>query len=168
MRSRYPFLGLLCLTITATFALVAAPSVAAHSALVGFRAAPTEAHLLFLPLAYRNPVPPTSTCNLSPMFPADNVWNARVDTLPVDPNSQTYVNRIGASLGLHADFGAGLWKGGPVGIPYAAVPATQPLVPVSFTWPHDSERGPYPIPANAPIEGGPNSTGDRRLCQHLL
>ncbi len=98
------------------------------------------------------------------VFPADSVWNRRVDALPLDPSSQTYVNTIGASGGLHPDFGAGTWNGGPIGIPFVTVPGTQPLVPISFIWYGDeSDPGPYPIPANAPIEGGSNSTGDRHV-----
>jgi hypothetical protein len=41
------------------------------------------------------------------MFPADNVWNVPVDTLLVDANSAAYVNTIGATRHVHADFGSG-------------------------------------------------------------
>ena len=52
-----------------------------------------------------------------PMLPADNIWNTRVDTLPLDPlPSAAYVATIGASATMHADFGSGLWNGGPIGI----------------------------------------------------
>jgi hypothetical protein len=105
----------------------------------------------------------TATGGACPYFPPDNIWNTRIDSLPVDPNSTTYVNTIGATRGLKADFGSGLWDGGPIGIPYTTVPGTQPLVPVSFYYPDESDPGPYPIPTNAPIEGGPNSTGDRHV-----
>lgn len=98
------------------------------------------------------------------MFPADNVWNRRIDTLPVDPASSAYVNNAGASAGLHPDFGSGLWDGGPIGIPFVAVPGTQPFVPVTFIWYGDeSDPGPDPIPASAPVEGGSDSTGDRHV-----
>ena len=53
--------------------------------------------------------------------------------------------------------------GGPIGIPYVTVPGTQAKVPVSFTYAHESDPGPYPIPPNAPIEGGSSSTGDRHV-----
>ena len=99
-----------------------------------------------------------------PVFPGDNIWNRRVDTLPVDANSQAYVTNIGASTGMHADFGSGLWDGGPIGIPFVTVPGTQPFVPIDFIWYGDeSDPGPYPVPANAPIEGGDASTGDRHV-----
>ena len=98
-----------------------------------------------------------------PMLPADNVWNARVDTLPVDARSAEYVATIGAGTGLHADFGSGLWDGGPIGIPFVVVPGAQAQVPISFDYDDESDPGPYPIPAHAPIEGGPESEGDRHI-----
>ncbi len=98
-----------------------------------------------------------------PMTPADSYWHASVDALPTDPNSSTYVTNAGAGLSLHADFGAGLYAGGPIGIPFVTVPGTQPKVPVSFTYADESDPGPYPIPTNAPIEGGASSTGDRHV-----
>ena len=89
-----------------------------------------------------------------PVFPSDHIWNARVDALPVDPNSALYVSTIGAARGMHADFGSGLWDGGPIGIPYVTVPGTQPKVPVTFEYGDESDPGPYPIPPDAPIEWG--------------
>jgi len=98
-----------------------------------------------------------------PIFPANNVWNARADLLPVDPHSADYIASIGPSTGLHPDFGSGTWDGGPIGIPYAVVPGSQPPVPVSFDYGDESDPGPYPIPPDAPIEGGPQSDGDRHV-----
>jgi hypothetical protein len=98
-----------------------------------------------------------------PVLPADNVWNAPVDTLPVHPRSSAYVNSIGASVGMHPDFGAAMWNGGPIGIPFITVPGSQPRVPVSFDYASESDPGPYPIPPGAPIEGGPGSSGDRHV-----
>ena len=97
------------------------------------------------------------------VFPADNVWNTRVDWLPSHPLSNTYVSSIGASNTFHMDFGAGLFNGGPIGIPFVTVPGTQPRVPVVFDEPGESDPGPYPIPPDAPIEGGPASSGDRHV-----
>jgi hypothetical protein len=97
------------------------------------------------------------------MLPPDNIWNTRVDTLPASPSSATYVATIGAGATMHADFGSGLWNGGPIGIPYVVVGAGQPKVAVQFGVASESNPGPYPIPANAPIEGGANSTGDRHV-----
>lgn len=97
------------------------------------------------------------------MFPSNNVWNIPVTNLPVDPNSDAYINSIGSTTGLHPDFGSGTYDGGPIGIPYTTVSAGQPKVNVSFDYADESDLGPYPIPSNAPIEGGPNSNGDRHV-----
>jgi hypothetical protein len=92
------------------------------------------------------------------MFPADNPWNQRIDSLPVRPESSTWVNRLGANKPLLADFG------GPYGFPFVIVPASQPLVPINFTaYGRESDPGPYPIPLNAPIQDGPSATGDRHV-----
>lgn len=100
------------------------------------------------------------------VFPRDNIWNVRVDSPPVHPDSDIWIQTIGSSLGLKADFGSGVWPPGsnsPIGIPFTSVPGTQPLVPVSFLYDDESDPGPYPIPPDAPIEGGPDSDGDRHV-----
>jgi len=96
------------------------------------------------------------------VFPVDNIWNVPVDGLPVDANSDAYIAAIGADVGVHPDFGT-VWAGAPIGIPWVAVPGSQPEVPVDFTYAGESDPGPYPIPSDAPIEGGPASTGDRHV-----
>jgi hypothetical protein len=110
------------------------------------------------------PSPQIAGCNI---FPADNIWNTPIDSLPVHANSVSYVNRIGAGRTLHADFGSGVWPPGsnsPIGIPFITVPSGQPKVAVTFVWwPEESDPGPYPIPPNAPIEGGPDADGDRHV-----
>jgi hypothetical protein len=98
-----------------------------------------------------------------PMLPGDDIWNVPVNLLPLDPNSNAYVGAIGAEETVHADFGSGLWAGGPIGIPYVVVPGSQPKVDVTFYWDDQSDGGPYPIPSNAPIEGGSAATGDRHV-----
>jgi len=102
-----------------------------------------------------------------PIFPADNVWNVAVDTLPVDANSGLYVATIGAGESVHADFGAGEWppgSGSPIGIPYVDVPGSQPKVQIVFTaYGDESDPGPYPVPTAAPIEGGSSSDDDRHV-----
>lgn len=103
------------------------------------------------------------------VFPVDNIWNARVDQLPLDPKSATYINSISLDGNdyLHPDFGSGVWPPGsnsPIGIPYTTVPGTQAPVGINYIWYGDeSDPGPFPIPPNAPIEGGPDSTGDRHV-----
>src|SRR6266567_929924 len=95
------------------------------------------------------------------VFPANNIWNTPIDTLPVSPSSATYVNTIGPSLPLHPDFGSGSWNNVPMGIPFVQVPGTQTKYPVTFTYAAESDPGPYAVPLDAPIEGGSGSTGDR-------
>jgi hypothetical protein len=97
------------------------------------------------------------------VFPANNVWNATVDQLPVDANSAQYVATIGAAKPAHPDFGSGLYNGEPIGIPFLTVPGTQPKVNVTFDYDSESDHGGYPVPANAPIEGGASSAGDRHV-----
>lgn len=97
-------------------------------------------------------------------FPANNDWNADISGLPIDPNSDNLIASIGLTRGLFPDFGAGLWEGAPIGIPYVVVAGNQPRVAVQFTdYGDESDAGPYPIPPNAPIEGGPSSAGDRHV-----
>ena len=98
-----------------------------------------------------------------PLLPADSIWNTPVDTLPPDANSSAYINTIGAVRTLHPDFGAGLWDGGPIGIPFNVVPGSQQKVAITFDYADESDPGPYPIPANPKIEGGNDSTGDRHI-----
>lgn len=97
------------------------------------------------------------------VFPADNPWNMDISAQPVDPNSTTLINSCGGSTRkVHPDFGT-VWDGAPNGIPYILVSGTQAKVPVSFDYDDESDPGPYPVPANAPIEGGANGTGDRHV-----
>lgn len=99
----------------------------------------------------------------STIFPADNIWNTAVDGLPVDDRSDAYIASMNPDTGLHADFGSGLYEGIPLGIPFVRVAANQPLVDVAFEVTEESDAGPYPIPADAPIEGGSCSDGDRHV-----
>jgi hypothetical protein len=99
-------------------------------------------------------------------MPADNVWRADVSALPRHPRSEAFVASIGAAATVHPDFGSGRWAGGPIGIPVTTVPAGQPTVPVSFAYAGESDRGPYPIPPDARVEGGPDATGDRHVIVH--
>ena len=98
-------------------------------------------------------------------FPTDNLWNKDISTSPVDPNSTAIINFIGASIGLHADFGAGQYNNSTIGIPYSVVGSSQALIPVNFTaYGDESDAGPMPIPLTAPIEGYPNpGNGDRHV-----
>jgi hypothetical protein len=98
-----------------------------------------------------------------PVFPASNPWNQRVDRLPAAADSDVIVTSIGLDDHVHADFGSGLWDGGPIGIPITVVSRQTRTrsVPVRFDYAEESDRGPYPIPSNVKIEGGRQSDGDR-------
>ncbi|MFO0839063.1 MAG: hypothetical protein U1D55_11125 [Phycisphaerae bacterium] len=96
------------------------------------------------------------------VFPPDNPWNQDVSAFPVHPNSTAYIANIGLDVGLHPDFGT-VWEGAPIGIPYTLMNADTPRVNVSFDYADESDPGPYPIPADALIEGGPNADGDRHV-----
>ena len=97
------------------------------------------------------------------VFPFDNAWNQDISNSPVDPNSNNLIAGIGLNANLHPDFGT-VWNGAPNGIPYIVVSGTQTPVPINFTaFGSQSDPGPYPVPSNAPIEGGPNGTGDRHV-----
>lgn len=104
-----------------------------------------------------------ASLNGKQVFPSDNPWNQNISKAPVDPNSANLIASMGLTTPLHPDFGT-VWDGAPIGIPYVVVSSQQPFVPVVFNWyPTQSDPGPYPIPSDAPIEGGPNGTGDRHV-----
>ena len=95
------------------------------------------------------------------VFPDSNVWNRRVDRLPVHPRSRAIIRSIGRAEGLHPDFGSGRYDGGPIGIPITVVGDGQRKARVRFRYADESDRGPYPIPKDVKIEGGRQSDGDR-------
>jgi hypothetical protein len=105
------------------------------------------------------PIPVQNDCAI---FPEDNPWNTRIDDYPVHELSDAFIDSIGRDGFLHPDFGT-YYQGAPIGIPYVYVTSEQPLVPVSFMYADESDAGPYPIPPDAPIEGGSNSNGDRHV-----
>src|SRR5258708_25241608 len=126
-----------------------------------FRVFASPALLILLSAAPARTQPPViADCHV---LPPDNIWNRRIDHLPLDPNSDQYVATIGADKPLVPDFRAGLFQGGPIRIPFVVV-SSQPAVPIVFTdYGDESDPGPYPVPPQAPIEGGPQSKGDRHV-----
>jgi hypothetical protein len=99
-----------------------------------------------------------------PVFPANNYWNTPVDGLPLHPSSATWVSTIGATARLHPDWGNVLADN--FGIPFTTVAAGQPKVPITFPddgYADESDPGPFPIPRDAPVEGGNASDGDRHV-----
>jgi hypothetical protein len=97
-------------------------------------------------------------------FPADSAWNQDVSTAGVDPNSGKYINFIGSSTPLHPDFGAGLYAGQSIGIPYTVVSGSPFLNILYVAYGGESDSGPMPIPSTASIEGYPApGNGDRHV-----
>lgn len=142
-------------------ALVGATAVFSHH----YQNSPTaDDTLTYLPIATKiGATPQIAGCAV---FPHDNIWNTPIDSLPVHPNSAAYIAAIGLNDNVHADFGSGVWPPGsdsPIGIPFTTVPGSQPDVAVTFAYDDESDPGPYPIPPDAPIEGGPSSDGDRHV-----
>jgi hypothetical protein len=123
---------------------------------------------------YVTPTPPPALAKVPPElgsnaslqgrrpFPDDNAWNQDISGEPVDPNSETLIASMGADTNLHPDFGT-VWEGAPIGIPYVVVSSDQAKSTVLFNYTDESDPGPYPIPANPPIEGGEQSQGDRHV-----
>lgn len=105
---------------------------------------------------------PNASLHGKRIFPPDDPWNRDVSKDPIDPNSDKLIASIGKAKGLHADFGT-VWQGAPSGIQYIVVDGQQPRVPVAFQYPDESDKENYPIPPDAPIEGGPNARGDRHV-----
>jgi hypothetical protein len=85
-----------------------------------------------------------------PIFPTTNVWNKRVDSLPVRASSATMIQAIGLNVGLHPDFGS--FAG--YGIPVNVVTRNQVTHRVRFLYKSESNHVPYPIPAHPKIEAG--------------
>src|SRR5262249_14586487 len=104
---------------------------------------------------------PAPTANAScSLFPASNVWNKDISSLPVASNSATMIAAIGSGSVLHPDFSSLAWNGGlGYGIPYNIVGSSTPTYSVSFDYADESDAGPYPIPSSPKIEGG----SDRHL-----
>ncbi len=104
-----------------------------------------------------------------PVYPADSIWNARVDKLPIHARSTAWINSIGRTTGFHMDFGSGTWAGGPIGIPFNVVyGSTVTKYNVDFYYPDESDAGPYPIPVSPKIEYGSDHhilVLDRETCK---
>lgn len=103
---------------------------------------------------------PSSNCT---GFSLRSPWNTDISSLPVHPLSDAYVESVGRSSHLHPDFGT-VWEGAPIGIPFVEVDASTERVAIDYTdYGNESDPGPFPIPLDAPIEGGPESSGDRHV-----
>ena len=97
------------------------------------------------------------------IFLSTDPWNQDISREPVDPDSAALIASIGAEKSLHPDFGT-TYLGQPNGIPYVVVDSTTtPGAAITFQYKEESDPGPYPIPANAPVEGGHDAKGDRHV-----
>jgi hypothetical protein len=108
------------------------------------------------------PDPPASLPANAPSLATEAAWNQDISKAPRDPRSAAYVSYINSHGGteLHPDFGSPR----AYGIPYAVVGAGQPKLPVAYTaYGDESDPGPFPVPAKAPVEGGNGSDGDRHV-----
>jgi hypothetical protein len=108
------------------------------------------------------PDPPASLSPRAPSLPTEAAWNQDISKAPRDPRSSAYISYIDSHGGdhLHPDFGSPR----AYGFPYSVVDAGQPRLPVDYTaYGDESDRGPFPIPAKAPVEGGNRSDGDRHV-----
>jgi hypothetical protein len=126
-----------------------------------------------VPAAAVGPYPPLGSCHVFPnppaslsprarSLPTEDAWNQDISRAPRDPRSAAYISYIDAHGGdfLHPDFGSP--RG--YGFPYAVVGRGQRRLPIHFTeYGPDSDRGPYPVPPKAPVEGGQHADGDRHV-----
>jgi hypothetical protein len=94
-------------------------------------------------------------------FPTGSLWNTDVSGMAVDHASDTIIqNYVGSSTHMHPDWGNDLTYG----IPYVVVTGNQTLVNlVPGAYSDESDPGPMPVPASAPVEGGSGSSGDRHV-----
>jgi hypothetical protein len=108
------------------------------------------------------PDPPASLSPRAPSLPSQAAWNQDVSKAPVARSSGAvvaYVEAQGADF-LHPDFGSPR----PYGFPYAVVGTGQRRLPIHYTaYGSESDPGPFPVPAGAPVEGGARSDGDRHV-----
>ncbi len=96
------------------------------------------------------------------ILPASDEFNRDISSAPLHPRSAQIVAEINSAGGteLHPDFGSNP----DYGIPYVVVPHAQPGVPIRFTaYGDESDKGPYPVPPGAPVEGGKRADGDRHV-----
>jgi hypothetical protein len=108
------------------------------------------------------PDPPAGLSASAPSLPNQAAWNQDVSKAPVAPNSAATIAYIDAHGGdhLHPDFGSPR----EYGFPYSVVGAGQRKVAINYTaYGSESDRGPFPIPRGAPVEGGNGSDGDRHV-----
>ena len=106
--------------------------------------------------------PPGPSIGGCPVFPVGNAWNTNISGYPLHLRSTQIISTIQSVGGdnLHPDFGSNP----AYGIPFVVVPPTQSAVPIAYTaYGDESDPGPFPVPLDAPVEGGAGATGDRHV-----
>ena len=80
------------------------------------------------------------------VFPPDNLWNQVVSNWPLHANSKNIIASIGADKPLRYN----------PDMCFVLVPPDQKRVDVRIvSYPDESDKGPFPVPDNMPIEGWP-------------
>ena len=98
------------------------------------------------------PLLPGTNC---PAFPADNVWNTPISSLPIDAHSAAWLASMSsATTNLHPDYGPSGDSRHPYGIPWVVVKRATVFTRLSFQYASQSDRRPYPLTATTPVEGG--------------
>jgi hypothetical protein len=140
--------------LAAALVLAAAGSPAATSSAAGPYPGLGRCHVF--------PQPPRSLRANAASLPNEAAWNQDISKAPVARNSAAviaYINRNGGDH-LHPDFGSPR----SYGFPYSVVGRNQRRLPIHYTaYPAESDKGPFPIPTGAPVEGGQRSDGDRHV-----
>jgi hypothetical protein len=97
------------------------------------------------------------------IFPSDHVINTPIDGLLPHPDSDLWINTIGAGTRFHSDFGSDP----SYGIPYNTLPTGYAQTgAISFDYGDESDPTPYPCDNNMAIEGGSwdsSVDGDRHV-----
>ncbi len=108
------------------------------------------------------PAPPASTSPRAPALGTEAAWNQNIAKAPRAADSAkviAYVDSHGGDA-IHPDFGSPR----AYGFPYAVVGAGARQLPIHYTaYGSESSPGPFPVPANAPVEGGAHAEGDRHV-----
>ena len=85
-------------------------------------------------------------CSALEVFPPNNPWNLVVDAWPLHPDSKNIIASIGPEKPLRYNDDMG----------FIIVPPGQAKIDVKLVgYPDESDKGPYPVPDNVPIEGWP-------------
>jgi hypothetical protein len=100
---------------------------------------------------------PGTSC---PAFPANNVWHAPIDSLPLNSHSDDWVRHIG-DANLHPDFGPSYGEQPvPYGIPITYVGGSHAKVRLHFQYSSESDHVGYPLGSDTKIEGGSQASND--------